>query len=183
MKALLIILFLWFGIHLTFIVIDGLSDHLQPSDAGVVLGNEVLAEGLPSPRLKSRLDRAVELYRGQNIKYIIVSGGIEKKGYDEARVMQEYLIKAGIPGNVIIPDHQGTDTMATAKNARLIMKRMNLHTVTVITQYYHITRTKLAFKKAGFGQVYAAHARIFEFRDLYSLVREFFAYYKYLLIT
>ncbi|MTI68384.1 MAG: YdcF family protein, partial [Firmicutes bacterium] len=46
----------------------------------------------------------------------------------------------------------------------------------------HITRTKLAFEKVGIDKVYTAHAKIFEIRDLYSLTREFFAYYKYLVM-
>jgi hypothetical protein len=39
---------------------------------------------------------------------------------------------------------------------------------------------KLAFNKVGFEEVYSAHAEFFEARDLYSITREFFAYYKYL---
>jgi uncharacterized SAM-binding protein YcdF (DUF218 family) len=56
---------------------------------------------------------------------------------------------------------------------------LNIESVMVITQYFHITRTKLAFNKLGFKNVYAAHAEIFEYRDLYSIIREFPAYYKY----
>jgi len=55
-----------------------------------------------------------------------------------------------------------------------------LKSVMIISQFYHISRTKLAFKNAGFKEVYSAHGRYFELRDLYSLVREVPAYYKYL---
>jgi len=52
----------------------------------------------------------------------------------------------------------------------------------IITQFYHISRTKLAFDKVGIENVYSAHASYLDIRDAYSVVREFFAYYKYLLL-
>lgn len=70
----------------------------------------------------------------------------------------------------------------TAKNTKAIMDDMNFNSATIISQFYHISRTKLAFKKVGLDHVNTAHAKYFELRDVYSLVREFFAYYKYLLL-
>ena len=61
------------------------------------------------------------------------------------------------------------------------MEELDLESVMVISQYFHITRTKLAFEKVGFENVASAHADIFDERDLYSTLREFPAYYKYLL--
>lgn len=57
--------------------------------------------------------------------------------------------------------------------------RSGRSSASVATQYHHISRTKLAFRKVGFEEVHSAHARIFEWRDLYSIVREFAAYYRY----
>lgn len=87
----------------------------------------------------------------------------------------------GVPKGKIIIDNNGNTTEETARN----VKKMNLaiHSITVVSQYYHITRTKLAFKKEGYEKVYGAHAAYFEWRDLYSIVREFLGYYKYLLIN
>lgn len=182
LKYILIAVILWFCIHISIIVIDGLNDELLSVDVGVVLGNKIELNGQPSKRLKGRLDRAVELYKDKYFKYIIVSGGVGKEGFNEAQKMKEYLIKTGVEENKIILDSNGYNTLMTARNSRVIMEEMNLNTVMIISQYYHITRTKLAFKKVGFDKVYSAHSKIFEIRDIYSLVREFFAYYKYLFI-
>lgn len=179
-KLLFFTILWWFFIHMTFIVIDGLTDNLGKADVAVVLGNKVEKDGQPSPRLKSRLDRTIELYQRKYFDLIIVSGGIGKEGYDEADVMKDYLINFGIPANKILIDNQGLNTFLTAQNTRKLTKKLNFQSVLLVTQYYHITRTKLAFKKAGFRQIYSAHAYIFEWRDFYSLIREFFGYYQYL---
>lgn len=94
--------------------------------------------------------------------------------------MKEYLVNRGIPSEVIFEDSYGYNSYMTAENTRAIMKDLNLESVMVISQYFHISRTKLAFRKLGFEEVYSAHAEIFEVRDFYSIIREFPAYYKYL---
>ena len=101
-----------------------------------------------------------------------------KEGHYEGTKMSDYLIKKGIPESKIIIDNAGITTEATATN----VSKMNLkiNSVTVISQYYHISRAKLAFKNNGFDKVYGAHANYFELRDFYSLIREFAGYYKYL---
>lgn len=182
LRYLIFALILWFCLHIVIIVIDGLTDNLDSVDVGVVLGNKVEVTGEPSKRLQSRLDRAVELYKKGYFKYVIVSGGIGKEGFDEAKVMKNYIVQSGIPEKSIILDNKGNNTFMTAENSKLIMDEMKFKSVMVISQYYHITRTRVAFKKVGFDKVYTAHAKLFEFRDLYSLTREFFAYYKYLVM-
>lgn len=173
-------LFIWFIIHTAIVIIDGLNDELKPVDAAVVLGNKVEVNGQPSERLKARLDRSVELYDGGYFTFVIVSGGIGKEGFDEAKVMKSYLIEKGIPEDKIIEDNNGYNSYMTAQNTSKIMDDLKLDSVMVITQYFHVSRTKLAFRKMDIKEVYSAHAKIFEFRDIYSIIREFPAYYKYL---
>lgn len=184
-KRLLIVaaasLGLWFIIHTAFIVIDGVNDELKPVDIAVVLGNKVEVNGQPSERLKARLDKAVELYSKGYFTFIIVSGGIGKEGFDEAQVMKSYLIDNGIPAEKIIEDNNGYNSYMTAQNTSKIMNELELDSAMIITQYFHISRTKLAFRKVNIAEVYSAHANIFEVRDIYSIIREFPAYYKYLL--
>ncbi|HYH04473.1 MAG TPA: YdcF family protein [Bacillota bacterium] len=186
MKQLIYIIFwllgVWFVIHVAIISVDGLNDDLGVADVGIVLGNKVENDGQPSKRLKSRLDKAVELLRNRYCKYLIVSGGVGKEGYDEAEVMKDYLVKRYVPDNKIFIDRAGSNTYLTACNSKRILARLRLDSVLLISQYYHLTRTRLAFFKAGFKKIYSAHANFFEIRDCYSLVREFFGYYKYLFL-
>lgn len=182
-KRLLIlvaILFIWFIIHTTFVIIDGLNDELKSVDVAVVLGNKVETNGQPSERLRARLDKSVVLYDKGYYTFIIVSGGIGKEGFDEAKVMKSYLIDKGIPEGKIIEDNNGYNSHMTAQNTSKIMDELELDSAMVITQYFHVTRTKLAFRKMDIKEVSSAHAKIFELRDIYSIIREFPAYYKYL---
>lgn len=62
------------------------------------------------------------------------------------------------------------------------MESFGFKSALIITQYYHVTRTRLAFSKVGIERFFSAHADFFELRDIYSLLREFFGYYKYILL-
>lgn len=171
---------IWFIAHTVFITLSGLQDNLRPADVVVVLGNEVNSDGQPSDRLKARLDKAVEIFDNGLTGHLIVSGGIGKEGFDEAEVMARYLNDKNIPKESIIVDSEGMTTEATARNAADIMRQNNWHSAIIVSQYFHIARTKLAIEQNGVKEVYWAAANYFEIRDIYSISREFFAYYAYL---
>ena len=95
--------------------------------------------------------------------------------------MKNYLVAQGIPEASIIKDPDGYNSYMTAENSKAIMDELNLDSVMVISQYFHISRTKLAFEKVGFETIASAHADIFDSRDVYSTLREFPAFYRYLI--
>lgn len=182
-KLLLLILSLslFFFIPAIFIITDGLIEEIHPADVAVVLGNTVNADGSPSPRLQARLDKTVKLYQKGLFANIIVSGGVGVEGFDEAVVMRQYLVSRNVPENIIHLDSEGKTTNLTAKNTAQIMKRNNWRSALIVSQYFHISHTRLAFANYGISPVYSAHADYFELRDLYSIVREVFGYFSYLL--
>ena len=95
--------------------------------------------------------------------------------------MKRWLIARGVPATAVIVDNQGIDTMATARNTSALMGRHDFDTVIVVSQYFHISRTRLAFSKVGVTDVGSAHPDYFEWRDLYSLAREIPGYASYLM--
>ncbi|MDA0812650.1 MAG: YdcF family protein [Verrucomicrobia bacterium] len=161
--------------------IDGLTDQLGQADVALVLGNKVAPDGTPSPRLAARLDRAADLFRTGNYQWIIVSGGTGKEGYPEGDAMRDYLTMHGVPAASIIVDHLGNNTRASAVNTVTIMRARNWTSAFVITQHFHVPRSELALHKLGVRDVFTAHAHYFEWRDIYSTLREVPAYVKYLL--
>lgn len=177
-KRLIYLLLLWFVIHQVIIISDGLTDENTRTDT-VIYGNTVNEDGTLSERLKARLDRGIQLYKDSLTNRIFVSGGLGKEGFYEGTKMQEYLIKKGIPVEKIVVDNQGNNTKLTTLN--FIKKFGKEKSVVVVSQYHHISRAKLAFRKTGVKQVTGAHANYFEIRDFYACTREFFGYYSYLI--
>ena len=150
----------------------GMADDLRPTDVGMVLGSKVELSGRPSARLAARLDRGADLYTDGVVKQLIVSGGTGVEGFDEAAVMRDYLVGKGVPTSAIIVDSAGATTEASARNCASLMAARGFKSVTVITQYFHVPRTRLALRSYGVTTVGSAHAHFFELRDLYSIARE-----------
>lgn len=174
---LLKIFLTWLLLHSIFIVIDGLRDEIETCDLLVILGNKVHENGQLSTRLKSRMNKGLECYQKGWGQQILVSGGLGKEGHLEGDAMAKYLIARGVPESAIIVDNKGNNTKATALNTRILFSKQS--SIMLISQYYHISRTRLAFQQVGFTSIYGVHADYFELRDFYSIFREFFGYYKY----
>lgn len=168
--------------HLALLIADGLVDELAPADVAVVLGSKVYPSGVPSPLLVDRLERALSLYREGLVPQVIVSGGLGVEGHEEAEVMAAYLVRRGIPRGRVIEDRRGFTTFDTARNARRIMEARGLTSAVAVSNYYHVPRCKLAFRRAGILQVASARACVrLTPREPWSLAREVAACYWYAL--
>ena len=170
-----LIVFYFLGIALIWT--DGAISGYKKSAFAVVLGNQVYESGKPSLRLQARLNRAIELYNSRIVPAIIVSGGIGKEGHDEAKVMKRYLEAHKIPAADIIVDSNGYNTRLTADNAKQ-WADVN-QPIIVVSQLYHISRSKMAFRQAGFKDVGAAYPLYFELGDTWASNRELFAWMQY----
>jgi vancomycin permeability regulator SanA len=155
-----------------WIIYDGINDVGDTADCAVVLGTAVKANGMPAPVLQERLDRAVQLYQAGKVPVIIVSGADHVGGNNEATAMASYLETEGVPTKAVIQDHQGINTDATAHDTAQIMREHNLHSVMVVTSYYHITRTKMALRWEGVKSISQAHAGVVRKEDAFNIARE-----------
>ena len=124
-------------------------------DAILVLGCGVWDTD-PSPLLKERLDKAVELYKNGYAKKIIMSGDHGRDNYDEVNVMKKYAIDNGIPSSDIFMDHAGFKTYDSVYRARDIFK---VKSMIIVTQEYHLYRAlyisnALGVKAIGIDSTY-----------------------------
>lgn len=181
LKYGLVALAVWLLLHTLFITFDGLRDSHQRADIGVILGNKVNEDGTLSERLRQRLACGLALYRSGRIRRVLVSGGLGREGFYEGDKMRDYLLANGVPDSVIIVDNHGDNTQKTVRNALVLRPQLHFWSVLVVSQFYHISRTKMLFRQAGFSAVSGASPKYFEWRDAYSLLREFGAYYQELL--
>jgi vancomycin permeability regulator SanA len=178
------ILVLWIVIHLIYTTVDGLSDFKGNADIAVVLGNRVDADSSLSPVLEGRVDKALLLYRQGRVQKIMVSGGKGMKAgkVPEGLAMKRYLVAQGVPASRIIEDNDGENTYLTAVDFKKLNASLHCQSVIVVSTFYHITRCKYIFRKLGIQHVYSASSDIFYANDLVGLLREFPAFYKYMLI-
>jgi vancomycin permeability regulator SanA len=163
-----------------WIVYDGLNDHGEHADAAVVPGNAVRRDGMPGPILRERLDRAIELYRQGKFPLIIVSGATKLGGYNEPAVMANYLVEHTVPRTAVIEDRGGATTSDTGFDVARIMRERKLDSVMIVTNYFHITRTKLALQMAGVRNIEQMHVGVVKKDDGFMLAREVVALYYYL---
>lgn len=174
---LLLPISLWLLGHIFYTVADGLADYEGHADVAVILGSKVNEDGSLSERLLKRLECGLQLYTTKSIDKVIVSGGLGKEGYYEGEKMRSFLIKNGVPDDDIIVDNYGINTRATVVNTMKLRDSLKFESVVVVSQYFHLTRTKMLFRKSGMNNVSGASPDFFELRDFYSLLREFVAFY------
>ena len=170
-------LLIWPAIHLTYTVIDGCSDAGETADAAVVLGSKVNPDGTLSTRLEQRLNCGLQLYRSRRAPKIIVSGGLGREGYCEGDKMKEYLVQHGVPNAAIIIDNHGDNTLATVQNVLRMQDNLKFNKLIIVSQYFHLTRTKKLFRQHHFPAVSSVSPRYVELRNVYAMPREFIAYY------
>ncbi|MEO5685436.1 MAG: YdcF family protein [Chitinophagaceae bacterium] len=177
-------LLLWVSIHIIYITIDGLASYKGRAEVAVILGNHVEADGSLSPWLKGRVDKALALYKEGRVKKIFASGGIspvEEGGFPEGDAMKNYLLQQGVPVADIIADNYGQNTYLTAKDFIAWNASRQYTSVIVVSQFYHVTRSKYIFRKLGFKNVHSASSEKYAWMDVVGTLREVPAFYKYLL--
>lgn len=178
----LLLVFIWMIIHCSWAAIVGLQDFKGNADVAIVLGNQVYADGTLSPWLKGRVDAALTLYRNKQVKKIMVSGGVGDSGFPEGDAMRNYLEAQGVPLPDIITDNAGDNSYLTAKNFVELNKKEHFQSAVVVSSWFHVLRCKYIVKKLGFEDVAGDHSISYFGKDILYLLREFPAFYKYMMV-
>jgi vancomycin permeability regulator SanA len=131
----------------------GTTDYRRPADVAVVFGARVYASGSPSPLLEDRIQTGLELYRSGLVSTLVMSGGDGADGFNEARVMRDEAIRAGVAPSAIVLDDAGVSTEATVANTvALLTTRYGGELpirIIAVSQAYHLPRIQLSFATAG----------------------------------
>ena len=106
-------------------------------DCILVLGCGVHADGTPTPMLRSRMTRAVELYQAGWADKLLLSGDNSRADYNEVATMKTLALEEGVPEEDIVLDHAGFSTYDSLYRARdvFLVKRL-----VIVTQEYHLSR-------------------------------------------
>lgn len=115
---------------------------LERSEAIVVIsGDEDLA----------RFREGLRLYRQGWGGVLIFSGAARDDPVSNAQVMRDLAVRAGVPENDILADHEALDTLGNARNTRRLMEARGLRSALLVTSPYHLRRATITFDAAYAG--------------------------------
>ena len=119
------------------------------AQAALVLG-AAQYNGTPSPVLVRRLERALELYRSDQVVLIVVSGG--KQAGDtttEAKAGYDYLRQSGVPDEDLRLEVKGDSTYTSMAAATRFLRGEGIQSVILVTDAYHARRVELIAEEVG----------------------------------
>lgn len=116
-------------------------------DCIIVCGYPAYDDGRISNVLKNRIDKAIELYISNNIKYLIVSGGAVKNEYKEAIIMYNYCLSKGIREENILIEDKAISTYHNMMYCKELMDKYRLNDCYVVTSSWHIVKAKYYARK------------------------------------
>lgn len=150
-------------------------ENVKDKNIAIVLG-AAIKDKRPGNYLQYRLDDAVELYKRGKVKKILVSGDNGRDAYDEISVMNNYLLKKGIPQNVIFGDYAGFDTYSTMERA---VKVFDIKDAVIVSQGFHLPRAVYIAKQrginaTGYATRHSLGKRRYFVREYFATVKAFF---------
>lgn len=133
----------------------------------------VLGAGPGSDYFEDRLKAAAELYKAGKVSHFLVSGeGDPQDPYgSETALMQQGLVRLGVPKSAITRDDAGFRTLDSMARARQVF---GLKSIIIVTQPFHLPRSIYLAQDWGLDAV--GYAAVDPGNDFYHTVfREWFA--------
>ena len=149
--AVLFLAMLWYVCDFAYVSIDAEADHATQADVIIVLGCRIhgdAPDGL-SYCIRSRAIHAADLYERDLAGYIIASGGMTESDLTEASVLSRLLRENGVPESAIVQESQAHNTIQNLTFSRGIMKERGWQTAIVVTEPFHINRSRLIAHDLG----------------------------------
>ncbi|MFT8312982.1 MAG: YdcF family protein [Clostridium sp.] len=152
---LLIVIVIVISILLAFINLSPLLFYKKPLiklkrdkfDTIIILGYPATKDGRPSPIMRERVIKAVELFNKGYAKYIICSGGSAHNKYREADIMINLAESLGVPESSLIKEDKSINTYGNIINSIEIMKKRKWSSVIVVTSPWHLKRSNYLLSK------------------------------------
>jgi uncharacterized SAM-binding protein YcdF (DUF218 family) len=182
--GLLLILLLSFIFIEALIVFNGYSQEAVEAEYVIILGAGLRGSEV-SLTLKERLLKGIEYMKAYPDSKAIVSGGQGPgETITEAEAMESYLISRGIEAGSIIKEDKASSTWENFLFSRELLNEAEGGAVTrvvVVTSDFHMYRSKLLARRAGF-EPYGVSAATPASVKAASHIREYFALVKSFLL-
>lgn len=116
-----------------------------PSDVIIVAGHKNLH------CLRSRVDKAINLYLAGAAKTLLLCGG----GF-EAVEMAKSARQAGIPDTAMVLEQQSSTTLENARYSASIIEQQQWQSAIIVSDGYHLARLWLCFRKSALTDIQLA---------------------------
>jgi uncharacterized SAM-binding protein YcdF (DUF218 family) len=100
--------------------------------------------------------------------------------YDEQATITKYFEEHGVPSSAILEDTGARNTGEMARDVAAIMKSHELVSIMLVTDYYRMSRLKLALLHAGVADIKKSHLGKARLQDALPIAHEVFALYDYI---
>ena len=112
----------------------------------LILGAGVMRDREPTQVLQSRLDTGLELFREGKGRWFLVSGDNRAVNYNEPQAMRRWLLKRGVPADLVVSDFGGRRTYDSLKRAQAVFGVTRL---IVVTSDFHLPRALFLARHLG----------------------------------
>lgn len=150
--------------------------NVKKTEFAIVLGAAIENNKRPGSYLKYRLDDVIDLFKARKIEKILISGDNGEDAHDEISVMNDYLVKNGIPQGIIYGDYAGFDTYSTMERAKKIF---GIENAIIVSQGFHLPRAIYIARQKGINATgYATNQtygkRQYFLREHFATIKSFF---------
>ncbi len=127
----------------------GTREELEKAPVIVVLGARVLEGGVASGPLRSRAERAVDLYRRGLADTLLFSGGVGDFPPSEASLARDIAVSLGVPSGACILEEESHSTAENARFSARILGERGVRKVLLVSDPYHLFRARQSFRLEG----------------------------------
>ncbi|HOJ86419.1 MAG: YdcF family protein [Elusimicrobiales bacterium] len=133
-----------------------------------------------SPSSYERLFAVYRIYKEKNIPMVLTGGRIYNSASD-AEIAKNILLKLKVSENKIFAENKSKDTYENALYSKEIADKNGFKKPIIVTESVHIKRSVLAFKKAGFEEIYYYPSSYFCHKTVFAdfLPSDFYFHRKY----
>jgi SanA protein len=151
-------------------------ENVTNKDFAIVLGAAIKNNRQPGNYLKYRLDDVITLYQAGKIKKILISGDNGEDAHDEISVMNNYLVKNGVPQDIVFGDYAGFDTYSTMERAD---KVFDIKNAIIVSQCFHLPRAlyiarEKGIEATGYATKQSLGKRRYFLREYFATIKSFF---------
>jgi uncharacterized SAM-binding protein YcdF (DUF218 family) len=104
-----------------------------------------------NPCLLARVRHAVVLYQQGYASKILMSGGTDDDGVNEADSMKQLAVAAGVPAEAVLTENKSTSTYENFAFSKPVLAEAGLRSVIIVTDPYHNARAELVAKKLQYA--------------------------------